>query len=365
MRRLSIPSVGAQEVKAIAEVLKTGFLVQGLKVAEFEKIVADFLDVPYAVAVNSGTSALHLALVAAGVKAGDEVIIPDLTFPATANVVELIGAKPVIVDIDPKTFNMNPALIEAAVTSKTRAIMPVHLFGQSADMDPIMKIARKRKITVVEDAACVLGAKYKDRYCGTLTELGCYSFHPRKIITTGEGGIIVTRNKILAERLKRLRNHGIEYTPGGIEFEEAGYNNRMTEFQAAMGIVQMKKLGRIIRARQKGFETYNRLLKGLDWITTPHTPGANTHIAQSYVVHVRADVNRSELIRYLKEHKIEAGIGTYALHRVKFYKNTYDLRRADFPVADDAFDHLMSLPLYEGLSVKNITDIAARLKKFR
>lgn len=365
MRRLSIPSIDTQELKAIAEVLKTGFLVQGPKVAEFEGLIAEFLGVPFAIALNSGTSALHLALVAAGVKAGDEVIVPDLTFPATANVVELIGAKPVIVDIDPKTFNMDPALVEGAITSRTRAIMPVHLFGQSADMDPILKIAKKHKIIVVEDAACVLGAQYKNQYSGTLGELGCYSFHPRKIITTGEGGIIVTRDKALADRIKRLRNHGIEYTPNGIEFEEAGYNNRLTEFQAAMGIAQMKKIHRIISARQRGFETYNRLLKDIPWITPPVRAEYNTHIAQSFVVHVHRDVNRTELIKYLKEHKIEAGIGTYALHRIKFYKDKYRLQASSFPVADDAFDHLMSLPLYEDLSIQNITDIAGRLKKFR
>lgn len=365
MLRLSIPSINEQEVRAIAAVLRTGFLVQGKKVAEFEKAIADLLDVPFAVAVNSGTSALHLALIAAGVRPGDEVIIPDLSFPATANVIELTGARPVIVDIEPVTYNMDPKRLEEAITSKTKVIMPVHLFGQSADMDPIMKIARKHKIVVVEDAACVLGARYKGKYCGTIGEIGCFSFHPRKIITTGEGGVIVTKNKSVADRLKLIRNHGMLYTPDGIEFEEAGYNNRLTEFQAAMGLVQLKKLNRIIRARQNGFKVYNLSLKGIPWLHTPVCAGPNTHIVQSYIVRVADDIQRNDLIRYLKENKIEAGIGTYAMHRIKFYKNKYKLQSADFPVADMAFDKLMSLPLYEGLSAKDMGMIAKRIKQFR
>lgn len=365
MYRLSIPSIDARELKAIADVLKTGFLVQGKKVAEFEGVVQDFLGVPYALAVNSGTSALHLALVAAGVKKGDEVIIPDLSFPATANVIELTGARPVIVDIEPRTFNIDTRLIEKAITSKTRVIMPVHLFGQSSDMGPILKIARKHKLLVIEDAACVLGAKYKGRYSGTLGEMGCYSFHPRKVITTGEGGIIVTRNKDFAHRLKLLRNHGMEHSAQGIDFHAAGYNNRMTEFQAAMGLVQMTKLQNIIRARQKGFYLYNRALSTIGWLKTPVCAEGNTHLVQSYVVQVDDSIDRSKLISYLKEHQIEAGIGTYAMHRIKYYKNKYKLNAKNYPVADRAFDKLMSLPLYQGIRPSDIQAIAQRIKKFR
>jgi perosamine synthetase len=367
MFRLSIPSIGREEELAVSEVLKSGFFVQGKKVAQFEEAVAAYLGVKHAVAVNSGTSALHVALLAMGIGPGDEVILPDYTFPATVNVVELTGAKPVIVDIEPNTYNMDPRQVEAAVTPRTRAIMPVHLFGQSADLDPILKVAQKHKLQILEDAACVLGARYKGRLCGTIGDAGCFSFHPRKIITTGEGGMVVTDKPAIAERLRILRNHGMEFRPNtnSIDFVAAGFNYRMTEMNAAIGLVQMKKLSKFIAGRQKVAREYDRRLKKISWIKTPVTPKTNTHMYQAYIVHVDPSVNRDRLMGYLKSHGIEVNFGTYALHRLSFYKTKYRLQAGRFPAAEDAFKTTLALPLYERLTKHQIHAIADVIGKFR
>jgi perosamine synthetase len=364
MFRLSIPVIGSEEERAVRKVLKSGFLVQGKKVAEFETVVADFLGVKFAVAVNSGTSALHLALIALNIGPGDEVILPDYTFPATINVVELCGAKPVIVDIEPDTFNIDPEKIEKAITAKTKAIMPVHLFGQSADMDPIIRLGRKRKIPVVEDAACVLGATYNGHPCGTLGQMGCFSFHPRKIITTGEGGLIVTNNQRLAERLRLLRNHGMVHGAKGIDFLEAGFNYRMTEMSAAMGLVQMGKLSEIISDRQKVAAQYDRQLKALPWMSSPKVFSKNTHIYQAYIAQVDSSVDRNALLKYLKNQNVEANFGTYALHRLTFYRTKYQLKAKDFPVTESIFNRTLALPFFAGLSKNQIQQIVRILERF-
>jgi len=365
MIRLSIPSINNQEERAVRKVLKSGFLVQGKTVAAFEKKIANYLGVKHAIAVNSGTSALHLSLIAAGVGPKDEVILPDFTFPATANVVELVGAKPVVVDIDPFTFNIEPHLIEKAITKRTKAIMPVHLFGQSADMGPILKLARKYGLKIIEDAACVLGAEYRRQKCGTLGELGCFSFHPRKIITTGEGGIVVTKNGVLAEQLRSLRNHGIIYKNNKIDFVMPGFNYRMTEIQAAMGLIQMDKLEDSIRSRQRIADIYKVKLASIDWIKTPTTPSYNTHVYQTYVIQVNRGINRDKLIAYLRQQGIEANIGTYALHRLTFYKNKYRLKVSQFPVTEQIFKTAVSLPFFDHLSASQIQIIAGHMQRFQ
>ena len=209
MIRLIIPEIGDEEVQAVSAVLRSGYLVQGKHVEDFEHRVAAFVGVKHAVAVSSGTAALHVALAALDIGPGDDVLVPDFTFPATANVVALLGATPVLVDVDPATFNTTADLLRPAITPRTKAIMPVHLFGQPAEMQPILDLAAEHGLAVVEDAACALGALYHGRPCGSLGQLGCFSFHPRKVITTGEGGMIVTDDDALAERLRLLRNHGM------------------------------------------------------------------------------------------------------------------------------------------------------------
>ena len=365
MIRLAIPSIDSQEERAVLAVLRSGFLVQGKTVAKFEEAVARYLNVKYAVAVSSGTSALHLALVAFGIGPDDEVIVPDYTFPATANVVELTGAKPVLADIDPATFNIDPKAIERLITKKTKAIIPVHLFGQSADMSPIIRLAKKYKLRVIEDAACVLGAEYKGRKCGTIGDIGCFSFHPRKVITTAEGGMAVTNNKSAAERLKILRNHGIDYKGKKADFVMAGFNYRMNEIQAAMGLVQLKRIPGLIRSRRKVAGMYDALLAPMEWVKTPFTPSYNTHVFQTYIIQIPGNIGRDRLIAFLRKNGIEANIGTYALHHLSFYKNKYRLTPRQFPAAEKVFHNSIALPVFEHLSVDQARRITAILKKFR
>lgn len=365
MIRLSIPSLDRQEKKAVCEVLASGYLVQGRKVAQFEEVMADYLGVKHAIAVSSGTAALHLALLAAGVKSGDEVIVPDFTFPATANVVELCGSKPVIVDINPDTYNIDPDSIGSAITSKTKVIMPVHLFGQSADMHPIMRLAKRRKLLVIEDAACSLGAKYKDSMSGTIGDMGCFSFHPRKVITTGEGGLIITDSNTLAGKLRSMRNHGIEYIEDRLNFVMPGFNYRMTELQAAIGIVQMLKLDDLLRKRQTIAVEYAKQLKTVSWITPPVSGDGNTHVFQTYAVKVAPEIDRDLLIKHLRSNGVEVNFGTYALHRLTFYKNQYKLKPAHFPVTEKVFLSTIALPFFDTLKKDQIKFIVNVLKKFK
>jgi perosamine synthetase len=365
MIRLSIPTLDAKEEQAVRAVLKSGFLVQGKTVAQFEEAVARYLGVQNVVAVSSGTSALHLALLCLGIGPGDEVIIPDYTFPATANVVELCGAKPVIADIETDTYNIDPSKIERLITSKTKAIMPVHLFGQSADMGPVMAIARRHKLYVIEDAACSLGARYKDRLSGTIGDVGCFSFHPRKVITTGEGGIIVTRKKSHADALRILRNHGISATKKGIDFVRPGFNYRMTEMHAALGVVQMQRVSALIEARRKVAREYDKQLSVIPWVAPAHTAAYNTHVFQTYTIRVDAGIDRDRFIRYLRDNGVESNFGTYALHRLSFYKDKYRLDPADFPVAEQVFKTTVALPLFDRLTQRQIVSIAATIRKFR
>jgi perosamine synthetase len=364
MLRLSIPSLGSEEERAVTEVLRSGYLVQGKKVAAFEGVVADYLGVKHAVAVNSGTSALHLALLALGLGPNDEVIVPDYTFPATINVVELAGARPIVVDIEPHTFNIDVEKVQRAITPRTKAVIPVHLFGQSADLSPLLKLAKKHRLHVIEDAACVLGAEYKGCKCGTLGDMGCFSFHPRKIITTGEGGMIVTSKKNLAQQLRVLRNHGMTYGEKGIDLVAAGFNYRMTEMSAAMGLVQMSKLARLIGIRQRIAREYTQALKGIPWIKIPVTGTGNSHVFQAYIIQVYPSINRNRLMDYLKSRGIEVNFGTYAIHRLSFYKNKYGLKVKDYPVAEQIFQTTVALPFFEQITKNQILKVANTLRVF-
>ena len=269
MIKLCIPSVGEEDVQAIREVIESKNLVQGKKVLEFEKRICDYLKVKNAIAVSSGTAALHLALMALEISSGDEVIIPDFTFPATANVVEAIGGITKFVDIDLDSLCIDTSKIEEQITDKTKVIIPVQEFGQSADMGKIITIAKKYNLKVIEDAACALGAEYKRNMVGTIGDIGCFSLHPRKAITTGEGGIVVTNDDELAEKIRVLRNHGIKYEDGKAQFVLPGLNYRMTDIQGAMALVQMNKLKDINKKRQELAFEYSTLLSKVEGVTVP------------------------------------------------------------------------------------------------
>lgn len=357
--RLTIPEIGDEEIQVVTDVLRSGYLVQGKYVRDFEQKVADYLGARHAIAVSSGTAALHLSLIALGIGFGDEVILPDFTFPATANVVEIAGAKPVLVDIDLDSFNVNVDGIRKAISPRTKAILPVHLFGQSADMDPILDLAREHRILVMEDAACALGAEYHTQKCGTLGILGCFSFHPRKAITTGEGGMVVTNVDELAERLRQLRNHGLNTALGLGQFEMAGLNYRMTDFQGALGSKQMGRLEDIIAKRRALAQYYRQSLVGLYGIKLPEELPNNRHIWQSYVILLRPGIDRNRLIKVLKEAGVETTIGTYAISAQPHNHHP----EWDLPISRQAYHQSLSLPLHTRMSETDVDEVVRCLKK--
>ncbi len=294
--RLNVPFIDERELEEIAKVLATGYLTQGPKTAEFERLVAEYIGCRYAFAMSSCTTALHLALVVLDVGPGDEVLVPDFTFPATANVVVQQGAVPVLVDIDLDTFTVNLDDLRAKLTPRTRAILPVHTFGCSADLDPIMALAAEHGVPVIEDAACAIGTTYRGRFCGNIGTLGCFSFHPRKVITTGEGGMITTNDPRLAERIQLLRSHGGVRTGFWFEYEAAGYNYRLSDVQGAMGIAQMAKLPILVERKRLLAGQLRARLADIAGIQSPVEPVWGGHIYQSFVILVDDDLDRDRMI---------------------------------------------------------------------
>jgi perosamine synthetase len=370
MIRLTIPSISEEDLQAVQSVLASGYLVQGQHVAAFEKVVANYVGVEYAIAVSNCTAALHLTLLALNVGAGDLVLVTAYSWPATANVIELCGAQPVFIDIEPDTFNMDPVRLaetvhrlmrDAATAGRVKAILPVHTFGQMADMPAIMEVAHQYRLPVVEDAACALGAKLNHTLAGTWGKMGCFSFHPRKAITTGEGGIITTNDAALASRLRALRNHGLDPDAPSPEFILPGFNYRLTEFQAAFGLSQMAKVDRIIGARQKLAARYRALLSTS--ITPPATRVTAEPVYQSYVVSLPEthSPRRATIIEQLKVQGIETTIGTWHIPLTRYYRQRYNYQKGDFPITDSVFSRSLTLPLYEGLSEGEIEQVAMAL----
>jgi dTDP-4-amino-4,6-dideoxygalactose transaminase len=288
---------------------------------------------------------------------GDQVVVTAYSYVATANVIELCGARPIFVDIQPDTFNMDPNRLEEALARlmsnddtarKVRAILPVHTFGQVADMSAIMNLAGRYDLPVIEDAACALGAKWQKRKAGTWGKLGCFSFHPRKAITTGEGGIVVTNDFDLCRRLRTLRSHGFDSEEPLPELVTPGFNYRMTEFQAALGLVQLKKLDRIITTRRSRAAYYNDLLTDSS-AEPPVVADDAYHIYQSYVTMLPQNMaeRRDELIRHMRTEGIETQIGTYDLPMMTYYRNRYGFQAGDFPVTDSVYTRALTLPLHE------------------
>ncbi len=373
MIRLIIPAIEKEDLEAVREVLASGYLVQGPRVAAFEQAVADYVGTKYAVAVSNGTAALHLALLALDTRPGDLVIVAAYSFIATANVIELCGAQPVFVDIQPDTFNLDPNCLEEILkrlraSSETgrrvKAILPVHTFGQMADMTAILELANQYELPVIEDAACALGATSHGRQAGTWGTMGCFSFHPRKAITTGEGGMVVTDDAALARRLRALRNHGQDPDAKSSDFIMPGFNYRMTEFQAVLGTTQMTKLDRIIAARRRVAAHYDELLRGTPLQVPAVAPGSQP-VYQSYVVLLpeRAATRRAEMITRLKEQGIETTIGTWHMPMTTYFRSRYGYEVGDFPATDRVFARSLTLPLYEGLSEQEQKQVVQRLQE--
>lgn len=360
--RLARPWVDAAELDEIAAVLSSGYLTQGPKAQAFEQAVAGYLGVRHAVATTSATTALHLAMVALDIGPGDEVIVPSFTFPATANVVIQQGATPVLADIDLASFNISPQSLEAHITAKTRAVMAVHLFGLPAPMPEIRAITAPRGIPVVEDAACALGAWIDQQPCGSLGDMACFSFHPRKIVTTGEGGMLTTDNEAYGPRVRRLRQHGGERVDNRFSFVEAGFNYRMSDINAAMGLAQMRKLDAIVAERRRLAGLLGDAIRGhgLSGVRLPSEPAGYRHTYQSYVVLLDQGIDRDQVIRRMAEQGIETTVGTYAMHVEDYFRKRYG--EADLPNALFAWNQALTLPLYPGLddaAMRRIADALA------
>jgi dTDP-4-amino-4,6-dideoxygalactose transaminase len=329
------------------------------------------LNVAHAVAVSNGTAALHLALLALDVGPGHLVPVTAYSWPATANAIELCGARPVFVDIDRDTGNLDPQALDevmrtlmadAGTARRVRAIMIVHAFGQMADMPRIMAVANRYRLPVIEDAACALGAAFAQKQAGTWGQFGCFSFHPRKNITTGEGGLIVTPSAEAANRLRALRNHGLDPTAAAPDFIMPGYNYRMTEFQAALGTSQLGKLDRIIQERRGLAQNYDRLLRANSLNPPVIRPQADS-VYQSYVIQLppHAAEQRVSIIQQLKLRGIETNLGTWHMPMTTYFRTRYNYRAGDFPATDAVFRSALTLPLHGGLSEADQTYIVAQL----
>lgn len=360
---LMSPDITMEDINAVSEVLKSGRLVQGEKVSELEESIARYLNIKHVIAVSSGTATLHLALIALGISGEDEVIVPAFSFMATANVVELVGAKPVFVDINIDTFNIDSTKIESAITSRTRAIIVVHEFGLAAEIGEIISIANKYGLSVIEDSACALGATENSQYAGTFGIVGSFSLHPRKTITSGEGGVLVTNNDDLANKFRILRNHGAETKNRKTEFILPGYNYRMTDFQAALVNSQFKRFEKIIEYKSIIAQFYLNNVKNSK-IKIPYVPANKKHTWQTFHVLLDSSLERDEIIDCLMSKNIGTNYGAQCMPFQKYFLEKYKLNCKElFPCSMLAYKQGLAIPLHTKLTEDNAAFIVEQLNK--
>lgn len=361
---ISRPYFDSDELQEIGEVLKSRWVTQGPEVEKFEQEASQYLGVKYAIAVTNCTSALHLALLSLEIGKGDSVLVSDFTFPATAFAVMHCGAKPVFVDINPQTYNMDPSLIDSKILRNTKAIIPVHTFGQSSRMNVILKIAKDYNIKVVEDAACAFGTKFRDKFVGTLGDIGCFSFHARKGITSGEGGLVVTNDEEIADKVRCLANFGVtsawaRYSSPSIpKFTSLGYNCKMSDITAAVAVAQLRKIDKIIRRKQRLAKYYDRAIERIDYIKAPFRAKDSTHIYQSYVTLIDEDLDRDKIISNLMRLGLQTNCGTYACHAQPVFSSIDKC-----PFSLEISNRTLALPLYCDMTFRDIDTVISALRK--
>jgi len=366
------PWLTEEEWYSLKEVILSGWVSQGPKVQEFENAVASFIGAKHAVAVNSCTSAIHLAFRIQGVEYGDDVILANTTCMANVNAIKMAGANPVFVDIDEDTYNLDPALIERAITPKTKAILNIDQIGLANDLDAISEIAKKNNLIVVDDAATALGGKYKGKYLGANGLVTTYSFHPRKMITTGEGGMLITDDENIAERARVLRSAGASvsdlerHKAKGVivqKYYENGYNYRMTDMQAAIGLIQMKKIDKIIEERAKQAEFFNKELENIDELAAPFVPSYATHAYSSYLIKIsdKSKITPEFIINKMAEKNISCRFGIMPLHNEPYFEKD-GWNDAMFPVSCKVADKTFFIPIFPGLTEENMKFIISSLK---
>ncbi len=372
------PNYGKEEIEAVSEVLKSGWIGLGPKTEEFEKGFAAYVGIPYAIAVNSATAALHLALIAANIGKGDEVIIPSLTFVSTAHVALYVGATPIFADIDKDTLCLSPDDVEKKITKRTRCVIPVHYGGHPCDMDRLNKIAKQHNLTIIEDASHACGSSYHSQKIGSISPYTCFSFHAVKNLATGDGGMITVKNKDTAERLRRLRWVGIStntwerlenisraqkkpYKAYGWYYEvrELGFKYHMNDLNAALGLVQLRKLDAANRKRRALALRYTYNLKNLLHVTCPTTKPNILSAQHNYVIRCN---DRDRLRLFLKERNISSGVHYIPLHVHPFYKKLYPNIR--LPITETVWKKLLTLPLYPQLSKKQQDYVIGCIKNF-
>jgi dTDP-4-amino-4,6-dideoxygalactose transaminase len=361
-----VPDIGEEEIDAVVDVLRSGWLTTGSKVKQFEQEFAALTGARYAIAVNSCTAALHLALEAIGVGEGDEVIVPTMTFAATAEVVTYFKAKPVLVDCTPETLNIDPNEIEKAITPRTKAIIPVHFAGHPCEMDRILGIARRHNLHVVEDAAHALPARYRGKMVGTIGDITCFSFYATKTITTGEGGMITTDNAEWAERMRLMSLHGLSrdawnrYSAQGswrYEIVYPGFKYNLTDIAAALGIPQLRKCDRFWKIRERYATLYTEGFRDLPEVLCPRVAQDVQHGWHLYVIELVPEllrIGRNEFIELLKKEQIGSSVHFIPLHRHAYYRNAWGYCPNAFPVAESAFERILSLPLYPKMTEHDI-----------
>ncbi len=368
------------EINDLLKVIKSGWIVQGPKVKLFETMWSKYIGAKFSIAVNSCTSALLISILASGIRRNDEVIVPSFTWASTANIVEQAGGKVVFCDISLKDFNIDTIQLKKKINKKTRFIIPVHLFGAPCNMDEIKKIIKGKKIKIIEDAACGHGAFFNKKHVGTFGVAGCFSFHPRKIITTGEGGLISTNNKNFYEKCRKLRDHGLSFNDLSMhkhgkpydmaDHTEAGFNMRLTDIQASLAIGQIQNFNKTLKKRQELVNYYNQILIDNKSLKIPLIEKSKIHSYQSYVILIRkfntVDKNRALrnlIMQDLKKKNIQTRPGTHAIHLLSYYKKKYKIKKKDFNNSYIAHNNTISLPLYDGLKKKQIQKICKVILK--